>query len=324
MSSKDLDKATKREPGAHLREAVGQDPLLSRLAQNDPLRGEDLTGWAESSEGQETFSRLLARKPESPADLVPNPRRRRFFARPRTWFALTGGVVLVAVLVAAIVLGAQGHLQQVAISPPSTVAASTVTTAAASTATTAAPSIGSPATTAGTPYSPDTPATSAAGVPSTRGTSFFAQTGGVPYRRIPARDALAGVVRLARLATGKAVEGPSAPTLSPHELLQEAVAAGVLSASQAAGLDLDAVIVRRTYALWMWRAIGPYLPSGIAHANFSDLTNLSAEERKAVAGLAAAGIVRGGTNQAFNGNGVLTLAAEQAFVGRAKAALGLR
>ena len=323
MSNKNPHEITKHEPGAHLREEVGQDPLLTRLAQSGPLRDQDLTGWAESSEGRETFGRLLARKRESAPDLVPNPQRRRFFARPRVWYALTGAAVVVGVLVAAIVLGTPGHLQQVAISPTSTVAASTATTAAASTAK-QLPSIASPSTTAGTPYSPDTPATSVAGTPSTGGTSSFAQTGGVPYRRIPARDALAGVVRLARLATGKAIEGPSAPTFSPHELLQEAVTAGVLSTSQAAGLDLDSAVTRRTYVVWMWRAIGPHLPRGIVNAGLSDISNLSAEEQEAVAGLAAAGIVRGDSNRAFNGNDVLTQGAEQKFVGRAEAALRLR
>ncbi len=323
MSSKYSEKTAIHEPSAHEREDVSQDPLLSRLAQSDPLRDQDLTGWAESSEGQETFNRLLTRKRESAVDLKVSSRRRRFVRRPRMWFAVSGAAVLVAVLVAVFVYGTRDQYRQVANSSPSTMAASTVTTAAASTATTAIPSIGSPSTTAGTPYSPDRPTTSVAGTPSTGGT-FFAQTGGVPYRPIPARDALAAVVRLARSATGAPVKEPSAPTLSPHELLQEAVAAGVLSTTQAASLDLDSVVTRRTFAVWMWRAIGPYLPRAIARTGFSDIANLSAEEQGAVAGLAAAGIVHGDRNRAFNGDDVLTLGAEQALVGRAMAALRLR
>lgn len=317
----DHHKETEHEPSAHLGEDVGADPLLTRLAQNDPLRGEDLTGWAESGEGQETFSRLLARRPENAPNPKPKSQRRRFFAGRRMWYALVGAAVVVAALVTVVVLGTEGPAERVALSPTSTVAASAVTTTSGFTATTSAASV---ATTAAPAVVSTTSTLVARDTPSTEGTSSSAQVGGVLDRPVRARGALIGVVRLARLATGKSVEGTSAPSYSGPVLLKEAVAAGVLSDSQAASLDLNALVTRGGYALWMWRAIGPHLPTGVAVAGLRDIASLSAEEQKAIAGLAAAGIVRGGTNRDFYPNRILTQGEEQQFVGRAEAALRLR
>jgi hypothetical protein len=102
------------------------------------------------------------------------------------------------------------------------------------------------------------------------------------------------------------------------------VKAGVLSSSQAEGFDLDSAIARRTFAVWMWRAIGSRLQTGIAHTNLIDIAGLSAEEQEAVNGLAAADIIRGDSNRTFHGDSALTLGAEQALIGRAMAALRLR
>ncbi len=317
----DHHKETEREPSAHLGEDGGADPLLTRLAQSDPLRGQDVSGWAESSEGQETFSRLLARRPENAPDPKPKSPARRFFARRRMWYALAGAAVVVAALVIVVVLGTEDPAEQVALSPTSTVAASAVTTTSGFTATTSA---GSTATTAAPAIVSTTSSLLGRDTPSTGVTSSSAQVGGVLDRPVRARGALIDVVRLARLATGKSVEGTSAPSYSGPVLLREAVAAGVLSDSQAAGLDLNALVTRRGYAVWMWLAIGPHLPTGVAHAGLSDIAGLSAEEQKAIVGLAAAGIVRGGTNREFYPNRILTQGEEQQFVGRAETALRLR
>ena len=86
----------------------------------------------------------------------------------------------------------------------------------------------------------------------------------------------------------------------------------IVASSVAATDEKEAVslAVRRT---WRWH----HLLRGGADGR------LSPEEQKAIAGLAAAGIVRGGTNREFYPNRVLTQGQEQQFVGRAEAALRL-
>jgi hypothetical protein len=294
MSSKNPHKMTAREPSAHDREEVSKDPLLSRLAQSDPLRGQDLTSWAESSEGQETFSRVLARKREGAVDLVPTTPHRRFIGRPRMWFALSGATVLVAVLVVAIVLSTQGHIQQVAISPTSTTAASTATTAAAS-ITKQLPSIGSPSTTSGTRLIPKTPAT-VAGTPSAGGTSSGA--GSSPHvdqpppavTTVAAAQALSRIVVLAEKSQNRYQPAtPSVTDIPANKVADRALAVGVLIPSEVPGLLLGEPVTRGEFALWLWRTFGSKLPSGQA-SGIRDLNSVSGAQRQAVAGLVGAGV----------------------------------
>ncbi len=295
MSGKNSEKTTRHETSAHLREEVSQDPLLSRLAKNDPLRGEDLTGWAESSEGQETFSRLIARKREDAVSLKVSSRRRRFVGRPRIWFALSGAAVLVAALVVVIILGTQDQYREVALAPTSTVAASTATTAAAS-ITKQLPSIGSPSTTAGTRLIPKTPSTivrtpSAGGTSSGAGSSPHVDQPPPAVTTVAGAQALSRIVVLAEKSQNRYQPAtPSVTDIPANKVVNRALAVGVLVPSEVPGLRLGAPVTRGEFALWLWRAFGSKLPFGQA-SGIRDLNNVSGAQRQAVAGLIGAGVL---------------------------------
>lgn len=82
------------------------------------------------------------------------------------------------------------------------------------------------------------------------------------------------------------------------QLVQQAVAAGVLLPSEALDFHLKEPLSRGRFALWVWRAWGSRLPS-IQPADFDDLGQLSQEERDAINGLVQGGILSGYTDGTF-------------------------
>jgi hypothetical protein len=313
MSRSDHSNAGKRESGTPARETLDHDPLLARLAKSDPLQGVDLTGWTESSEGQDTLRRLLARVGEATPDLRVASASRRFFTRPRIYYGFGGAAIVALVFVVALVFCLRGEPNQVAISPTST--------AAATTATRAAGSVDSPATTAGTPFTPHTTTTIG-------GRIIVGRAAARPASRsageVPSRDALASLLQVARLSAED--QGYRIPTYAEtaDDLVQEAVMRRILTAAEADELGLGEAVTRRRYALWLWRALGPRLPVDVAQTVLGDLATLSIEEEQAVSGLAAADIMRGDTHGEFAGDHPLTQHQEQVILGRVKAALDLR
>ena len=254
-----------------------RDDLLRELAAANPVKREDLTDWPKSEEGRRVFQKALARRQKS-ASGRPG---RTVLGRYR--LAWAGGVlVALAAVVVFVVLWTSPAPKPL------------VSTAATQTASTQA----APATTQAT----ETPGGAVEGRPYLPGV-------------VSEYDALAGVLSLAAdLSAPTQTLRPSSPAPTSAQLVQEAEGLGVLRPSETSG-GLEKPVLRKEFALWLWRAFGMKLASKMT-TTFSDLGSLGQEERQAVAGLAQAGILEGYPGGAFQGNRELRRSEMQSVLAR--------
>ncbi len=114
------------------------------------------------------------------------------------------------------------------------------------------------------------------------------------------------------------IPGPPGQSLS---LQQQAIAFNLIHNAEGEGLQLQRPVMRRQFALWLWRCLGAVLPQGSATATVSDLETLTAEERQAVQDLVRNGVIELGSDGAFHGDNRITPGEESAVLGRVKALL---
>jgi hypothetical protein len=312
-----------------------RDPLLRVLAAIDP--GKDAEGWADSPQSREVYARILARIAEEESRLQ-RPARSDHERRKRTKVWLLAAATLVILAGASVAVALYRDSEEVALAPPATTVAPETTVAGpATTASTAgatpsteasSPAVaaepGTPPVTTGAPLTPHIPDTDVAGTPGTGQTETTAAPVDVRVpasaaHAVPAAAALVLVLTLAEPDGSR--EEPSSPVYSETVLVQEAVAKGVLSEEEAAEISLYSPVTRRTFALWLWRAMGDLLPAEVATAGFGDLASLGAEERGAVVGLTRAGVVRGRADGTFGGDEVLMHTQANDLLSRVRAAL---
>ena len=300
------------------------EALIRRLASANPCRKESLSDYAESDEARQAFARILACEAQ-PVRPVARPRKVR---TPRlAWVGAIAALVVAAIVLSVLYLGAPAAPTHVAVShgSPSTAAAGAATTTStglafrangitnAATATTAADTprtMATPLTTSSSTYQQLVPFTVVAGIPP-----------GLPIP-VPRSEALAGIVQLYREITTPDVLYPLPPEFgSADALIREAQSIGVVRASEGPDYKLQMIVTRRDYAVWVWRAFGRLLTPTMAGISPSGLGSLSAEQQIAVAGLVRTGILESFRGPMFAENTKLEIGDEEMILHRLRSAL---
>ena len=300
------------------------ETLIRRLASANPCRKESLSDYAESDEARQAFARILACEAE-PVRPVARPRKVRTLRL--AWVGATAALVVAAIVLSVVYLGAPAAPTHVAVSygSPSTAAAAAATTTStglafrangitnAATAATAADTPGTmatPPTTSSSTYQQVVPFTVVAGIPP-----------GLPIP-VPRSEALAGIVQLYReIATPDVLYPLPAEFGSTDALIREAQDIGVVRASEGPDYKLQIVATRRDYAVWVWRAFGRLLTPTMAGISPSGLGSLSAEQQIAVAGLVRTGILESFRGPMFAENTRLEIGDEEMILHRLKSVL---
>jgi len=127
------------------------------------------------------------------------------------------------------------------------------------------------------------------------------------------QEALEDVLALAKSQFGTQTANSGPGTDEQATILRRAVELGLIPTSQLPSASMAEPVSRAQFAEWLWKMFSP-LFVGRSTITFSDLAELSAQERQAVDGLARAGIVGGYPDGTFRGNGLLSKGDEQNFL----------
>ena len=300
------------------------EALIRRLTSANPCRKESLSDYAESDEARRAFARILACEAEP---VRPAVRPRKVRTLRLAWVGATVALVVAAIVLSVVYLGARTAPTHMAVSsgsPSATAAAAGTSTstglafrangiANATTATTAADTPGTmatPPTTSSSTYQQLVPFTVVAGIPP-----------GLPIP-VPRSEALAGIVRLYREIATPDVLYPLPPEFgSTDALVREAQDIGVVRASEGPDYRLQMIVTRRDYAVWVWRAFGRLLTPTIAGISPSGLGSLSAEQQIAVAGLVRTGILESFRGPMFADDTKLEIGDEEMILHRLSSVL---